>query len=697
MNIKLIKHLTISVDVLYLFLILFSYLELLSKFWNMLYIFNFILIVNTIWLIFKIKRIPEEKRENSSRVYMFRHLLLLSLIVIALNQFLKKQVIIDFMPYLISLSIAFGFLTFYAYKNKVEKEIEQEKDDEQKEEEKRKNNFANVHPNLNRIPIFKYLLRWMYVDGWGYSSIVILLILIGFGIRLYKLGDLSLWWDELITGSIVTKILEKGLPYFPIDTQFYWRGLTYHYFVTLFTWVFKNNEFWLRFPSILFGMGIIITTFYISRKFNKIIAIGVLSFLIFSTYNIEYSRFARFYILNSFLFLISIIFIWNGFYKNLKYFKLFSVIIFFIMQLTVETGKIWIAPFLSVLLICLRFNIKKNINSYFEFMKSNLIYFIFVIIVFLLKNPFELLFSRKINLAEIVLNGLPKNPTQAIIQWPKGSILSFFNQYHLPTIFLIICCIVFFYLIFNFKFDKNNSKLVYLTYLFLTFVISMVAFEVINQGFTGARIFLIFEAVYVLLIVCSMYILIRLFFTKKYITFLILSILFLLSLNITPNLYERLNFKYGDSVSNDPFRTVDIASYRSDFKTTSLYVVEHAENDDSIIYLVGRFYSYYYLRKSPDIIFNQAYIWYSDVEVLDNGQLRDYTVGGTVINDLKKLKDYINSSTKNVYLIVNGASVNTTGAVHIRQDFKNFLNENNDKVVYQSPDKVSKVLLFKKI
>ena len=46
------------------------------------------------------------------------------------------------MPYLTALSIGFGFLTFYAHRNKVGKEIEDETISEENKEKKRKAEFS---------------------------------------------------------------------------------------------------------------------------------------------------------------------------------------------------------------------------------------------------------------------------------------------------------------------------------------------------------------------------------------------------------------------------------------------------------------------------------------------------------------------------------------------------------------------------
>ena len=160
----ILKHFTIGVNVLFGFLLLFNFLNFLPDFWgsNLRYILFFVIAVNTCFLAFKIRKIPEEKRKDSRMIYFFGHFFLLSLVVIAINQFLQRQIIIDFMPEITAVSIALGFLTFYAYRNKVEKEVEKEQKTEEEKEKKRKEEFGEKFPKINKIPVVRNIAKWMY-------------------------------------------------------------------------------------------------------------------------------------------------------------------------------------------------------------------------------------------------------------------------------------------------------------------------------------------------------------------------------------------------------------------------------------------------------------------------------------------------------------------------------------------------------
>src|SRR6476620_6411863 len=61
-------------------------------------------------------------------------------------------------------------------------------------------------------------------NKFPYKWLMLLVVIVALVLRFIKLGELSLWWDELITGSIVKIMRTNGLiPYFPSHLQVYWR------------------------------------------------------------------------------------------------------------------------------------------------------------------------------------------------------------------------------------------------------------------------------------------------------------------------------------------------------------------------------------------------------------------------------------------------------------------------------------------
>src|SRR3989344_4912344 len=148
----------------------------LPAFFNLTYLFFFVVAINVWFLALKIKSMLEKERENSKLTYFCSHLFILLLIVIAVNQFAKIEQVTALLPELTALAIGSGFLTFYINRDRVEKELEDEKAKEEREEAKRKQEFSKKFPTIAKIPVFRSIVKWMYKEGWVYSLGLILIL-----------------------------------------------------------------------------------------------------------------------------------------------------------------------------------------------------------------------------------------------------------------------------------------------------------------------------------------------------------------------------------------------------------------------------------------------------------------------------------------------------------------------------------------
>jgi len=88
---KILKYSLIPINLLLILTFILNYFKLLPAFWKSIYVFYVALIINTEFLILKIKQIPESQRESHRIFYLSKYFFLLFLIIIALNQFLKKS------------------------------------------------------------------------------------------------------------------------------------------------------------------------------------------------------------------------------------------------------------------------------------------------------------------------------------------------------------------------------------------------------------------------------------------------------------------------------------------------------------------------------------------------------------------------------------------------------------------------------
>lgn len=358
---KIIHHSAVSLDVLFLLFALAFYFGYLADTWAKFGAYSFYLIVaiNTLYFASKINQIPEEEREDSKMIYYFSHFFLLTLIIIVVNQFVKKQFITNNMPYLTAISIALGFLTFYAYRNKVESEIEEEKEAEEEKEKKRAEEFDHKFPRINKIWGLRRFVRWMYKEGWGISGFLILVTLLILLVLLSNLGAQYLWTDEAISFKVSSLIIEKGRPIFE-NGESYYISPVYHYMNASFMALFGQDEFGSRLINII-SIAIISFLLYISLKEkNKVFAIYSSILYLLININITMVRETRMYSLFTALFFIIIV-LFAHIYKRYEKTKrlrslLFGGILFLILfYLTYHTHGFLIFFLLSLplfFLIC---------------------------------------------------------------------------------------------------------------------------------------------------------------------------------------------------------------------------------------------------------------------------------------------------------------------------------------------------------
>ena len=147
----------------------------------------------------------------------------------------------------------------------------------------------------------------------GVGVLLVMLIAVGFWLRVRHLGDLGLIVDEGIQAIAVQGILEHGVP--KVDSGLmYLRAVPFLYAQAASALLFGLNEFSLRLPAVLFGVSAIFAAYILGKTvFNR--SIGVLSaaILTFSVWEIELSRYARFYTAFQCMYLVSLLSFYRGF------------------------------------------------------------------------------------------------------------------------------------------------------------------------------------------------------------------------------------------------------------------------------------------------------------------------------------------------------------------------------------------------
>ena len=126
-----------------------------------------------------------------------------------------------------------------------------------------------------------------------------ILCIVGFILRIINLDYLILWVDEYVH-------VDRAR-FFPAESIFTDdnNGILYTFFVIPFFKIFSVNEFWARFPSVMFGVLSIPLLFLFCKKyFNKMVGLMAAIMLTFSEYHVFWSRIARNYAIFLFFFLL---------------------------------------------------------------------------------------------------------------------------------------------------------------------------------------------------------------------------------------------------------------------------------------------------------------------------------------------------------------------------------------------------------
>ena len=159
-------------------------------------------------------------------------------------------------------TIILGIITLYLYRDRLG-DIEEERNQEQKEEKKRKEEFVVKFSKINKIPLLRNFVKWMYKEGWWYSVGLILIVLMGFGLRIYNLDFLCPQWDEY--NHLV------GAKRWMLEGDFNYNRAAFLTYIVGFLFKLNNGTslFLARFPIVIFGVLSIVAIYFLGKKINK--------------------------------------------------------------------------------------------------------------------------------------------------------------------------------------------------------------------------------------------------------------------------------------------------------------------------------------------------------------------------------------------------------------------------------------------
>jgi len=186
-------------------------------------------------------------------------------------------------------------------------------------------------------------IRWLMV------VILLGLVILGFWLRMRHVGDLGLISDEGIEAQAVQRILEHGAPIFA-SGLFYTRALPFLYAQAGAAKLFGLNEFSLRLPAVLFGTMTISVAFLLGKMlYGYRVGLLTAAIMTFSVWEIEMSRYARFYTAFQFTYLVSLLCFYRGYIGGERAYKVWFVVGAFLSIIMHDLGAMLATSFLAIL------------------------------------------------------------------------------------------------------------------------------------------------------------------------------------------------------------------------------------------------------------------------------------------------------------------------------------------------------------
>jgi uncharacterized membrane protein len=175
------------------------------------------------------------------------------------------------------------------------------------------------------------------------------LLIVGFWLRVRHVSDLGLISDEGVEAQAVQRILEHGVPIFA-SGLLYTRALPFLYAQAGTAKLFGLDEFSLRLPAVLFGTVTIWAAFLLGNMlYGYRVGLLTAAMMTFSVWEIEMSRYARFYTAFQFTYLVSLLCFYRGYIGGESAYKVWFVVGAFLSIVMHDLGAMLATSFLAIL------------------------------------------------------------------------------------------------------------------------------------------------------------------------------------------------------------------------------------------------------------------------------------------------------------------------------------------------------------
>jgi len=555
---------------------------------------------------------------------------------------------------------------------------------------------------------------------------IILLITILYAIitRFLNLGRLAYWGDDGMTYLSSISVLKHGYPLLPSGNIMF-HNIASAYFKSIPIFLFGDNEFAHRFLSASLGVLIIPLAFLLIKKLtNKYIALVSAIILAINTWQIEFSREARYYSEFQFFYILTIYFFYKGFFEDKRIYKILAVIFIFITTQIVTTGMTLIFLFIPLLIY----------KGFKKFFKRDIIISFLISSAIILGEIIHRELFWKVGLS-FYTPGISTDIASPVLRTLSKYFSNYtpffykiFSTIYPQTYYIFIYGSLFILIYIFFKPLRNpdeyyiniySSKKIDFKFPFNLFFLYFIFFSngvfygfgnMVNQQRYMYHVHPIFIAIF--LYIC--FELSRIFihythliiskikarnFNKikkydKYYVFAILPIFIILIVSLINYINPIQNFKITQRENGDPvnslFAPSNTYSSHYDPKTPGEYV-NLQKNERDIIIANDLLNHYPYIKQIDYWLWSGNLISWQPYD-LKGGIYYDKFFGVPLIRDISDFFKVLNeNSNKNVWVIT---SDSIRKPAHIDSLIFNFLKENNQYKMITGKDNISSVYLF---
>lgn len=288
-----------------------------------------------------------------------------------------------------------------------------------------------------------------------YILALIFLTVFGFVLRIYDLGQQSLWYDEGYSINAAMAMLDKGAPILP-SGWFYSHGILNTSFIAASMGIFGETEFAARLPGVIFGTLTIPLVFFFTRRIGgKRLALIAAFLVTFLAIEIAWSRQARMYQQLQFFYILSLYLFYLFMNKRSNKLLVLTIVSTICAALSHSYGFSLILIYIAYILLANIRNIRKYMNKDLFKRKQTVIFLICLALLLIAGQVVFHVFSSawgiKMNYFTEYTDYLAEILPVVLYLGAAGIIIMFKKDWRTSLLLLLALAIPFYFISFHVK------------------------------------------------------------------------------------------------------------------------------------------------------------------------------------------------------------------------------------------------------